>query len=120
MAQISQAHYRKMKNAFRPDVARFVAAAASRRATVTYGEIAKEFGGTARGWGDVLGGIAIRCKENALPLLPVLVVNSSTGRPSVDAVLYADLGLSDAAYIEAEQHRCQAFDWSATPFGATS
>lgn len=118
MPAISQAHYRKMKNAFRLDVARFIAGAASRGETVTYGEIAREFGGTARGWGDVLGGIAIRCYENKLPLLPVLVVNSSSLMPSVDAVLYTDLGLVGAEAIESEQERCKSFDWSKTALGA--
>jgi alkylated DNA nucleotide flippase Atl1 len=119
MGRISQAHYRKMKNSFRLDVAKFISAAAREGKTVTYGQIAEKFGGTPRGWGDVLGGIAIRCHENSLPVLPVLVVNASTKMPSVDAVLYEDLGLADADAIRSEQQRCIAFDWTRSALGTT-
>ncbi|HWJ72926.1 MAG TPA: hypothetical protein VNX29_07155 [Kaistia sp.] len=113
MPNISIAHRRRMKNAFDPEVARYLAAAATEGRKVSYGELSEKFGRTPRGWGDPLGGIAIRCHEAGLPLLSVIVVNAASGLPSVDAVLYADLGLSkdDEA---AEQQRCFAFDWTKT------
>lgn len=104
-----------MKNSFRLDVARFLAGVALGKATITYGELSKQFGIATRGWGDILGGIAIRCHEAGYPLLSVMVVNAATKMPSEDAVLYADLGLESKDRIVEEQARCFQFDWSATP-----
>lgn len=117
MPHISTAHYRKMKNRFRLDVARHLTGVAANKSTITYGELSAIFGIATRGWGDILGGIAIRCKEAGLPLLSVLVVNASSGVPSEDAVLYADLGLATKKRIVEEQANCFHFDWSKTSLG---
>lgn len=117
MGQISAAHYLKMKNSFRLDVARHLAAVAAARGTITYGELSTKFNVATRGWGDILGGIAIRCRDAGYPLLSVVVVNAATRRPSEDAVLYADLGLEPKERIVEEQERCFLFDWSKTPLG---
>ncbi len=117
MPNISERDYRRMKDSFDPAVARFLAEVAASGNTVTYGQLSEKFGRSPRGWGNVLGGIAIRCHDAGLPLLPVIVVNAATRLPSVDAVLYADLGVSLDAMRE-EQSRCLAFDWSGTTLGA--
>lgn len=114
MARVSQGDRKRMENAYRSDVARFLVRSASKGNLVTYGELTAEFGGVDRGWGNTLGGIALRCNKAKLPLLSVIVVSKATNRPSVDAVLYEDLGLADIHDIESEQARCFAFDWSAT------
>ncbi|RWN11440.1 MAG: hypothetical protein EOR94_27460 [Mesorhizobium sp.] len=114
MGQISATHYLKMKNSFRLDVARFLAAVATGKAKVTYGELSRKFGVNTRGWGDILGGIAIRCHEAGYPLLSVIVVNAATKMPSEDAVLYADLGVTSKESIIEEQAKCFEFDWSQT------
>ncbi|MES0094588.1 hypothetical protein [Mesorhizobium sp. M0030] len=113
-SQISAAHFLKMKNSFRLDVARFLAGLALGKATITYGELSKKFGIATRGWGDILGGIAIRCHEAGYPLLSVVVVNAATRMPSEGAVLYIDLGLTSKAGIVEEQSKCFEFDWSQT------
>jgi hypothetical protein len=118
MPEISEAHRRKMAKAFRFDVAQHLAAAASRQETVTYGDLTREFGGTDRGWGDMLGGIALRCHKAGLPVLSVIVVSKQTGLPSPDARLYRDLGLEGAEAMVGEQERCFAVDWSKTSLGA--
>lgn len=100
------------------DVARFLAAVAGDSATVTYGELSSKFGVATRGWGNILGGIAIRCKEAGLPLLSIIVVNAASRMPAEDALLYADLGLLSKEEIIGEQTRCFQFDWSKTPLGA--
>ncbi|OBQ83547.1 hypothetical protein A9K71_23560 [Mesorhizobium sp. WSM3873] len=120
MAQISAAHYLKMKNSFRLDVARHLAAVATAKGTITYGELSEKFNVATRGWGDILGGIAIRCHDAGYPLLSVIVVNAATRMPSDDAVLYSDLGLETKARIGDEQTRCFQFDWSSTPLKAVS
>jgi alkylated DNA nucleotide flippase Atl1 len=117
--KISQTDYRKMKNSYRHDVAIYLAKAAKDGRFVTYGELAQGFGGTARGWGNALGGIAIRFKEAGLPLLPVIVVNAGTSQPSVDAVLYEDLGLKGRESITVEQNACFKYDWEASPLLGT-
>ncbi|MER8567438.1 hypothetical protein NKH85_15750 [Mesorhizobium sp. M0924] len=118
MGKISAAHYLKMKNSFRLDVARHLAAVAAVGDTITYGELSAKFRVATRGWGDILGGIAIRCHDAGYPLLSVIVVNAATKRPSEDAVLYADLGLDSKQRIVEEQRLCFRFDWSATPLRA--
>lgn len=114
MGQISATHYLKMKNSFRLDVARFLAGVATGKGKVTYGELSRKFGVNTRGWGDILGGIAIRCHEAGYPLLSVIVVNAASNMPSEDAVLYADLGLQSKERIVEEQASCFRFDWSKT------
>src|SRR5437879_5647872 len=94
-----------MKNSYGRDVAEHLALLASGGTLITYGELAERFGGVARGWGSALGGIAIWCFEAKLPLLPVIVVNSGSGMPSLDAVLYENLGLKSEEDIRAEQKR---------------
>lgn len=115
MSQISTAHYRKMKNSYRHDVAKFLAARAANKEFITYGELADKFGGVARGWGDALGGIAIRCYEAHLPILSVIVINAGTRKPSADAVLYDDLGLKSDQDIESEQNRVLEYAWQNSP-----
>ncbi|MBZ9812473.1 hypothetical protein [Mesorhizobium sp. CA7] len=114
MGQISEAHYAKMKTKFRLDVARFLAEVATGKGTITYGELSRRFGVATRGWGDILGGIAIWCYEAGHPLLPVIVVKASTRMPSEAAVLYSDLGLRSNALILQEQQKCFLADWGAT------
>lgn len=96
--------------------ARFLAAAAARRQTVTYAEFARECGGSARGQGARLGALTQACHSLGLPLLPMLVVRSDTRLPTVGAAIYRALGLTTAGAIHAEQRRCFAHDWTATPF----
>ena len=120
MSNISSAHYQKMKNRFRLDISIYLAGKALAKELVTYGELSKKFGGTARGYGDILGGIAIRCYENELPILPVIVVNAKTRLPSVDALLYEDLGIVGEKRVVDEQSRAFAFDWAQTPFGTAA
>jgi len=120
MPNISVDHRRRMKNAYRLDVARHLAILALSGETITYGALSEKFGGSPRGWGDTLGGIAIRCHENGLPRLSVLVVNAVTGMPSPDAVLYEDLGMKTPGDIKEEQRRCYEYDWSKTPLVRTS
>jgi len=113
MPELSAAKLAKMRQSFDPAIARYLAA----HRKVTYGELAKQFGGIARGYGDRLGGVTLWCHDEGLPRLPVLVVNKATGRPSLGAVLYKDLGLTSASDIAAEQQKCFETDWSQTPLG---
>ncbi|ESY22411.1 hypothetical protein X751_07120 [Mesorhizobium sp. LNJC395A00] len=108
-----------MKTKFRLDVASFLAAVATGKGTITYGELSRKFGVATRGWGDILGGIAIWCYEVGHPLLPVIVVKASTKMPSEAAVLYSDLGLRSDALIIQEQQKCFLTDWEATPLKAS-
>lgn len=117
MPKIPERDYRRMKKGYDHAIAKALVEVARDGNTITYGELSKRYGRTPRSWGDVLGGIAIRCRENSVPMLSVLVVNASTGLPSTDAVLYEDLGLTTADEVSAEQQRCFTFDWSATPLG---
>jgi hypothetical protein len=120
MTHISASHYQKMKNSFRLDVARFLTAIATEGRTVTYGELSENFSVATRGWGNILGGIAIRCHEANLPLLSVIVVSSRSKTPSEDALIYRQLGLTSPELIAEEQARCFQFDWSKTPLGTAS
>lgn len=103
-----------MRNAFRFDVAKFLARKALDGKTISYSDLTEEFGGIDRGWGNTLGGIALRCRDAGLPLLSVIVVNKGTNLPSVDAVLYQDLGLKDQLGIAAEQVKCFQYDWNSS------
>ncbi|CCV06479.1 hypothetical protein MESS2_320005 [Mesorhizobium metallidurans STM 2683] len=114
MPRISAAKYRKMKNSYRPDVARYLS---QRTGVISYGELSKQFGINPRSWGDIVGGIAIRTSENRLPILSVIVVNAMTGKPSKDAIQYEELGLISDELIAEEQVKCFAFDWSSTIIG---
>jgi hypothetical protein len=113
MPGVSEEKYAKMKSRYRSDVAQFIA---SKGATLTYSDIAGKFGGIARGYGDVLGGITIFCKENGYPLLPVLVVAKKTGRPSEGAALYRDFGLITRTQMDEEQRKCIGWDWKKVEF----
>jgi hypothetical protein len=104
-----------MKNTYRRDVAMFLARLAAEGKKITYGELSKHFEVNHRRWGDILGGIAIRCHEAGLPLLAVIVVAKDSEVPSVDALLYQDLGCKSEQDVKEEQQRCFAFDWSASP-----
>lgn len=57
-------------------------AAAQRGTTITYGEMADEIGGIARGLGPVLKHIETRCRALGVPLLSALVVRINDRRPS--------------------------------------
>jgi hypothetical protein len=115
MGQISSARLQKFERAYRLDVASHLARLAQTGKTTTYGALSQQFGGIARGWGDTLSGIALRCHKHGYPLLSVLVVSADTGLPSVDADLYRYLGVEDAEALKAEQQVCFGFDWSVTP-----
>ncbi|RYG87720.1 MAG: hypothetical protein EON59_06610 [Alphaproteobacteria bacterium] len=104
---------------YRLDVARYLADLALNSQTVTYGELAARFGGTARGWGNPLSAIAIRCRDGGYPMLSTLVVNAITRLPSIDAKLYHAFGLVTAEDLMAEQFRCFAFDWRSSVLGPT-
>lgn len=114
MPHISNAHYLMMQSRYNHDVACHLALPASKGEMITSGELAEKLDGTARGWGDALGGIAIRCHDAGLPLLHVLVVNAATRMPSADAVLYNDLGLNSPDDIRAQQQLCVDRDWRKT------
>ncbi|MEX0860931.1 MAG: hypothetical protein WD017_08385 [Cucumibacter sp.] len=117
MPKISNSDLKKMRGAYDHEVARHLVDIARNRSTITYAQLAALFGRTARNWGDPLGGIALRCNDAHVPLLPVLVVTAATRMPSSGAVLYKDLGLDDEAAIRREQQNCYDFDWSKTPLG---
>lgn len=117
MAPLTQVRRRKLHARFDFPIAQFLAELAARGKTITYGGLAERFGGIARGYGNKLSGIALRCHERGLPLLSVLVVSNDTGTPSVDADVYEYLGVSPEM-LDAERERCFAFDWSKTPLGS--
>lgn len=100
---------------FNREEAAFLARAALRRETVSYGTFAAAFGYANQGCGPVLTQMGQRLKAGGLPLLPVLVVSKETGLPSADARFYRSLGLSDTD-IANEQERCFSFDWTKAPF----
>lgn len=117
MSKLSGLRRSQMSKAYDHSVARRLVLAAQRQQLVTYGDLAREFGRANQGWGPTLNGIAVRCGDKGLPVLSVLVVSQETGQPSLDAALYADLGLDTPEKIAAEQERCFATDWAATQFG---
>lgn len=100
-----------MEDAYRLDVAKFLVKKALLGSLVTYGELTAQFGGINQGWGNTLSGIALRCHKARLPLLSVIVVSKDTGMPSIDAIVYEDLGLSNSTEIADEQARCFEYDW---------
>lgn len=111
MPELSAEKLAKMRESVDPRILKYLAKAASARRKVTYGELAAQFGGIARGYGNRLGGVTLWCHDRGLPKLPVLVVNKETGRPSLGAVLYKDLGLISADDIAAEQRKCFEMQW---------
>lgn len=92
-------------------LARFLIRAAGERRLVTYAEVAREFGGIARGQGPRLERLTEACHRLALPLLPILVVNRGTRQPSVRAEAYKRRGIASLGMIDAEQRRCFGHDW---------
>ena len=113
---IDDAHYQRMKRSYSSEIAQFLADNAVEGKSVTYRQLADRFGGIAQGYGDKLGGITIFCRDNGLPLLPVIVVNKSTGRPSDGAQLYFDFGIKSESAMDLEQARCFQFNWSIIRF----
>ena len=97
-------------------IKRLVRQAAEKRC-ITYGQLAQECGGIARGYGPRLSRIAHWCHENGLPLLSVLVVNAGSGLPSADASIYSKLGIERVDQFRAEQERCFDHDWNSSPIG---
>ena len=80
--------------------------------TVTYGALARKFGGAPVGWGARLNPLVLRMHEADLPLLPVLVVSLGKTVPSPEAGIYSDLGLDTPEKLRAEQTKCINHDWS--------
>ncbi len=113
---ISDADYKRMEQAYNGEIAAFIAENARKTGLLTYGDLARRFGGIARGYGNRLGGITIFCRDHNLPLLPVVVVNKKTKRPSAGALLYRDFGLEDDAAIDNEQRKVKTFDWTRVAF----
>lgn len=115
---LSQSKLHKMRNKYDHGVARFLASWANENGEViTYQQLSNEFGKNPRLWGDTLGGIALRCYEHKLPLLPVIVVKTGGDLPSTDAILYEHLGLKSTAQIRDMQVQCFQFDWASTLLG---
>jgi hypothetical protein len=114
MPAIGREQLQAMRDAFDIRIARYLVKAALNERKITYGELAGQFGGIARSFGNRLGGITLWCHDRALPKLPVIVVNKQTGKPSLAAVLYKDLGLLNDRDITREQQKCFAYDWSST------
>ena len=105
-----------MRRAYRPDVARYIAAAAIKRERVEYGDLSGQFGGIAHGYGDKLGGVSIFCKERSLPILPVIVVTKGQAFPAAGAKLYIDLGITNDREMRRAQFDVFNFDWSKVEF----
>ena len=61
---------------------------ASRRETITYGELAESIGipGAAHGMGEYLNPIMWYCANQGLPPLTAVVVNQDTGRPGAGLI----------------------------------
>ena len=79
-----------------------LALAAMTRTVLTYEEVAN-LTGLPNNSGHVLGHIYFYCAQHKLPLLPALVVEKHTGKPSAD--LYEGMDIP-------EQHRrCFRHDW---------
>jgi hypothetical protein len=57
-------------------------AVAGRHGKITYGDLANEIGGIARGLGPTLQAIEMRCRLLGVPALSALVVRLSDGQPS--------------------------------------
>ncbi|MEP0943835.1 MAG: hypothetical protein ABJH63_07705 [Rhizobiaceae bacterium] len=102
------------ENYYRHDVVEHLVKLACQRKTITYGELAEEFGGIARGWTKPLTAIAVHCHAYGEPLISVLVVLKGTKLPSPNALIYPRLGLTDLEEIEEERERCFEHDWSKT------
>jgi len=94
-------------------LARPIIAAAKRRSTITYGELAEAVGGIARGLGPSLARLETWCADNSLPPLTVSVVRQDSGRSGDDGRYrnkrYSDMSDAD---IKALQQRVFDHDWS--------
>ena len=106
--------------AFAPEQAYYLAMAATEGRLVTYGEMAKQFGGIAQGWGPKLTQMGRRLHAHDLPVLPVIVVSKGTDVPSPDADFYREIGLLTEDDMRAEQQRCFNHDWTTAPFWESS
>ncbi len=78
--------------------------AANRRSKLTYGDLAGEIGGIARGMGALLGPIQSHCEREGLPLLTALVVRASDGEPGP--------GFGSHRNAHQEQARVWAYAWN--------
>jgi hypothetical protein len=76
--------------------------AAKTQTVLSYAMVA-QMTGLPNECGDVLGYIAFYCMQRKLPILPSLVVNQQTGRPSAE--FYENMD------IAAEQSRCFVYNW---------
>ena len=97
---------------YRHDVVEHLLELAGQRRTITYGELAEEFGGIARGWTKPLTAIALRCRTYREPLISVLVVLKGTKLPSPNAMIYHRLSLTNPKELEEERERCFDNDWA--------
>jgi hypothetical protein len=79
-----------------------LALAAETRTILTYEEVS-DLTGLPHQCADVLGHVNRYCAQNGLPLLPTLVVDKHTGKPSTSVY--------DGIEIPAEQRRCFDYDW---------
>src|SRR6266704_1369966 len=80
-----------------------LALASMTRTVLTYEEVSR-LTGLPYDSGNVLGHLYFYCEQHGLPLLPSLVVNKGTGKPSAET-------LYDMETITAEHRRCFAYDW---------
>lgn len=110
--EISPDKHSFTKPSCRLDVASFLAEQASKRRTVTYGELSDRFGRSPLSWGGILSDIATKTHKAGLPILSAIVVKAQTGLPSTNVRQYSDLGLNTVELIAAEQKKCFEFDWS--------
>ena len=82
-------------------------AAALNRQTLTYDTVAEKVGVHRVGLGYFLDAIAKYCLKNEYPLLPVLVVQKGSGRPSAFEKLNCD--------FDKERERVYRFEWYKLP-----
>ena len=104
--------YAEYQKYYQHDVVEYLIKLAGQRKTITYGELAEEFGGIARGWTKPLTAIALRCHSYSEPLISVLVVLKGTKLPSPNALIYNRLGLTNPKVLEEERERCFDNDWA--------
>ena len=74
------------------------------RTVLTYEEVAN-LTGLPNNCRNVLGHVYCYCAQNSLPLLPILVVEKHSGKPSSDVY--------DGLDIPEEHRRCFRYDWLA-------
>ena len=80
--------------------------AAKTQTVLSYGMVSQMTGLPAES-GAALTCVFAYCLKKKLPLLPSLVVNQGSGRPSAEIYDHVD--------IEAEHRRCFVYDWLALP-----